>query len=53
MTNDEIQEPNHGFDKKAIETLLKGNTGRKARHQLPEVTASAPVLTSDVGVEML
>ncbi|MCI24177.1 hypothetical protein A2U01_0045360 [Trifolium medium] len=53
MTNDEVHQPSHGFDKKAIETLLKGNTGRKPMHQLPVEAPSAPVMTSDVGVEML
>ncbi|MCI50652.1 hypothetical protein A2U01_0071896, partial [Trifolium medium] len=38
---------------KAIETLLKGNTGRKPRHHLPVEAPSASVMTSDARVEML
>jgi hypothetical protein len=39
LEGDEIQKPINGFDAKAIDTLLKGNTRRKSRLQLP---ASAP-----------
>jgi hypothetical protein len=39
MEGYEIQKPINGFDAKSIDTLLKGNTGRKPRLQL---LASAP-----------
>jgi hypothetical protein len=34
MEGYEIQKPINGFDAKSIDTLLKGNTGRKPRLQL-------------------
>ncbi|MCH79871.1 hypothetical protein A2U01_0000632 [Trifolium medium] len=49
MSNDEVHMPSHGFDTKSIETLLKGNTGRKPRHQLPVEAPCHKVLTTDVG----
>ncbi|MCI26934.1 hypothetical protein A2U01_0048132, partial [Trifolium medium] len=44
MDRDVVFQPTNSFDQKAIETLLKGNTGRKPRHQLPEATTSAHVV---------
>jgi hypothetical protein len=38
---DEMLKPTGGFDAKAIETLMKGNTGRKPRLQLPAAEANA------------
>ncbi|MCI61043.1 hypothetical protein A2U01_0082299, partial [Trifolium medium] len=53
LLNGEVHQPSSGFDKKAIETLLKGNTGRKPRQQLPVAGSGEPVMTSDTGVELL
>ncbi|MCI50539.1 hypothetical protein A2U01_0071783, partial [Trifolium medium] len=44
LGRDEVFQPTNSFDQKAIETFLKGNTGRKSRHQLPKASASAPAV---------
>ncbi|MCH86096.1 hypothetical protein A2U01_0006950, partial [Trifolium medium] len=52
--NDDVMAPSHGFDEKHIETLLKGNTGRRTKQQMAEIAAaSTPALTSDVRVDLL
>ncbi|MCI09484.1 hypothetical protein A2U01_0030570 [Trifolium medium] len=48
---DEVFQPTNSFDQKAIETLLKGNTGRKPRQQLPEATTSAAAVSQAVDAE--
>ncbi|MCI73358.1 hypothetical protein A2U01_0094622, partial [Trifolium medium] len=40
----------NSFDQKAIETLLKGNTGRKPRQQLPEAPAGVSAGTEVVNI---
>jgi hypothetical protein len=43
---DEMLKPIRGFDAKAIVTLMKGNTGREPRLQLPAAEANAPDVAS-------
>jgi hypothetical protein len=43
---DEMLKPTGGFDAKAIETLIKGNTGRKPRLQLSAAEAKVPTTTA-------
>ncbi|MCI23247.1 hypothetical protein A2U01_0044425 [Trifolium medium] len=45
---DEVLKPTNSFDQKAIETLLKGNIGRKPRQQLPEAPAGVPAMNEIV-----
>jgi hypothetical protein len=44
--NDEMLKPTGGFDARAIETLMKGNTGRKPRLQLSAAEAKVPAAAS-------
>jgi hypothetical protein len=43
---DEMLKPTGGFDARAIETLMKGNTGRKPRLQLSAAEAKVPAAAS-------
>ncbi|WJX67260.1 hypothetical protein P8452_51741 [Trifolium repens] len=50
---DEMLKPTRGFDAKAIETLMKGNIGRKPRLQLPAAEAKVPASSSPDVMAML
>ncbi|GAU21747.1 hypothetical protein TSUD_328720 [Trifolium subterraneum] len=53
LSNDEVHAPTNGFDTKAIEILMKDNTGRKPRLQLPGVVPTTPSMDNTAGLEKL
>ncbi|GAU29252.1 hypothetical protein TSUD_392010 [Trifolium subterraneum] len=53
LSNDEVHAPTNGFNTKAIEVLMKGNTSRKSRLQLPGMVPTAPFVDNFAGLEKL